>query len=78
MKKLICALLILMSLTTTALADEILFRGIPWQSTPLEFVSALVKDCMEREQMLLGKYGKELAIGLVKMERAFHYAEAVR
>ena len=44
MKKLICALLILMSLTTTALADEILFRGIPWQSTPLEFASALEKE----------------------------------
>lgn len=44
MKKIICAFLTIMSLTTTALADEILFRGIPWQSTPLEFASALVKE----------------------------------
>ena len=44
MKKLICTLLILMSLTANALADEIQFRDVPWKSTPFGFVSALEKE----------------------------------
>lgn len=44
MKKLICALIVLLSFTTSALADEITFRDIPWQSTPLEFVSVLEEE----------------------------------
>ena len=46
MKKIICTIFITILVLNciTALADEILFRGIPWQSTPLEFASALVKE----------------------------------
>lgn len=37
MKKYIAVLLVLVLVSTTALADEILFRGIPWGTSVLEF-----------------------------------------
>ena len=44
MKKLFALLVVLTLFCSTALADEILFRDVPWQSTPLEFVSVLENE----------------------------------
>lgn len=45
MKKMLCFVIaILTLLSSTAYANEILFRGIPWESTPMEFEKALFEE----------------------------------
>lgn len=44
MKKLFALLVVLTLFCSTALADEILFRGIPWGCTPTDFVLTLEKE----------------------------------
>lgn len=43
MKKLICTLLVFLTFATPALADEILFRGIPWGSNVSDVLDAMPK-----------------------------------